>query len=183
VKILVVYGTTEGHTRKICMHIEKYIEAKGHVAVLHDSTSFPIALHVEPYDAVIVAASLHQNRYQASIVQFIEDNLEALMNRPTAFLSVSLSAVFDEGKEDAQKCVDMLLDQTGWAPTRTEHVAGALVYTQYDFFKRQIMKFIVKKGGGPTDASQDYEFTDWAALDAFVTSFVDSARALLSKAG
>ena len=180
-KILIVYGTTEGQTRKISMHMEKCIEENGHIAVLHDSTSFPIALNVAAYDAVIVAASLHQNRYQAPIVQFIEENLEVLTDRPTAFISVSLSAVFDDDREDAQKCLDMLLDQTGWAPTRTEHVAGALVYTQYDFFKRQIMKFIVKKGGGPTDASQDYEFTDWDALDAFVKAFVQTAGALTDK--
>jgi len=178
VKILIVYGTTEGHTRKICMHMEKRIEESGHIAVLHDSTSFPIALNVASYDAVIVAASLHQNRYQAPIVQFIEENLDALTDRPTAFIAVSLSVVLDEGRDDAQKCLDMMLDQTGWAPTRTEHVAGALVYTQYDFFKRQIMKYIVKKGGGPTDASQDYEFTDWEALDAFVESFLETAGAI-----
>ncbi len=46
-----------------------------------------------------------------------------------------------------------------------------------DFFKRQIMKFIIRKGGGPTDASQDYEFTDWDALAKFVDSFIDTVGA------
>ena len=173
-KILIVYGTTEGHTRKICRRIESRVEEDGHDATLHDSTSFPIALEVRAYDAVIVAASLHQNRYQPSIVQFIEENLEVLKDKPTAFVSVSLSVVLDEGGEDAQKCIDELISQTGWQPMQTEHVAGALVYTQYDFFKRQIMKYVVRKGGGPTDASHDYEFTDWEALDAFVDSFLAS---------
>ena len=57
----------------------------------------------------------------------------------------------------------------------SEHVASALVYVQYDFFKRQVMKLIVWKGGGPTDATQDYEFTDRRELDKFVDSFIASA--------
>ena len=176
-KILIVYGTTEGQTRKICMRIQKRIEEKGHEATLHDSTSFPIALHVNSYDAVIVAASLHQSKYQPSVVQFIEENLDSLTDRPTAFVSVSLSAVLDENEADAQACLDMLIDQTGWHPTTKEHVAGALLYTQYDFFKRQIMKFIMRKGGGPTEADHDYEFTDWNAVDIFADTFLESLAA------
>jgi menaquinone-dependent protoporphyrinogen oxidase len=38
------------------------------------------------------------------------------------------------------------------------------------------MKLIVRKGGGPTDASQDYEFTDWDALSRFVDSFIETAN-------
>ena len=164
------------------MQIERRVAENGHDATLHDSTSFPIALDVDAYDAVIVAASLHQSRYQSSIVQFIDENLEFLKNKPTAFVSVSLSAVLEEGHKDAQECVNQLIEQTGWHPTQTEHVAGALLYTQYDFFKRQIMKFIMKKGGGPTDSHHDHEFTDWDALDAFVDSFLKEGAARLGAA-
>ena len=29
------------------------------------------------------------------------------------------------------------------------------------------MRMIVRREGGPTDASRDYEYTDWDAVDAF----------------
>lgn len=174
-KVLIVYGTTEGQTRKISKRIVERIREVGHDAELDDSTSLPADLDVGAYDAVIVAASVHAYRYQSSLVHFVKEHREQLQAKPTAFLSVSLSSVLEEDQHEAQAYVDQFLTETSWRPTRTELVAGALVYTRYDFFKRQIMKLIVWKGGGPTDASQDYEFTDWDALSSFVDSFLEMA--------
>jgi len=69
--------------------------------------------------------------------------------------------------------VDQFQAETNWQPTETLLAAGALLYTEYDFFKRQLMKLIVWREGGPTDAGRDYEFTDWDALSKFVDSFVE----------
>jgi menaquinone-dependent protoporphyrinogen oxidase len=51
-------------------------------------------------------------------------------------------------------------------------VAGALVYTKYDYFKRLVMKLIADRRGGDTDTSKDHEYTDWAALYRFGEGFV-----------
>ena len=176
-KFLVVYGTTEGQTRKISERIAEQIRERGHDAELYDSTSLPANLDIEGHDAVIVAASVHQHRHQSSLVHFAKEHREQLQAKPTAFLSVSLACVFEEDRQEAQDYVDQFVTDTGWHPTQTEFVAGALVYTQYDFLKRQIMKLIVWRGGGPTDASQDYEFTDWDALSRFIDSFIETAEA------
>ncbi len=50
-------------------------------------------------------------------------------------------------------------------------VAGALLYTKYNFLVRFVMRRIAKKGGPETDTSRDYEYTNWAALDKFVDEF------------
>lgn len=173
--ILVVYGTTEGQTRKISEWVGTRIQKAGHAVALRDSTTLSADFDVVPYDAVVVAASVHQGQYQSSLIHFVKDHLERLHDRPTVFLSVSMASVLDEGKDDAQSYVDRFLSETGWRPTQTELVSGALLYTQYDFFKRQMMKLIVWKGGGPTDANQDYEFTDWGALARIVDSFLKEA--------
>jgi menaquinone-dependent protoporphyrinogen oxidase len=34
------------------------------------------------------------------------------------------------------------------------------------------LRRIAAKEGGPVDTSQDYEFTDWAALDEFTMDFL-----------
>jgi menaquinone-dependent protoporphyrinogen oxidase len=175
-RVLIVYGTTEGQTRKISERIGERIRELGHDAALQDSASLPADLDVGAYDAVIAAASVHQHRFQASLVHFVKERLEQLQAKPTAFVSVSLSTVLEGNQQEAQGYVDQFLAETGWHPTRTELVAGALVYTRYDFFKRQIMKLIVWRGGGPTDASQDFEFTDWDALSRFVDSFIVTAN-------
>jgi menaquinone-dependent protoporphyrinogen oxidase len=61
------------------------------------------------------------------------------------------------------------------------HAAGALKYTEYDFFRRWMLKRIAKKEGGPVDTSLDHEFTDWDALDAFVRTFVEQVPDVAGK--
>jgi menaquinone-dependent protoporphyrinogen oxidase len=94
--------------------------------------------------------------------------------RPSAFLSVSMSAVKkdEQHRADTQKCIDEFLEETGWKPTVTKAVAGALKYTKYDWLKRFVMVQIVKSEGGDIDTSKDHEYTDWADLKAFVSEFL-----------
>jgi menaquinone-dependent protoporphyrinogen oxidase len=46
-----------------------------------------------------------------------------------------------------------------------EQVAGALRYTQYDFFKKFTLRMIAKRAGGSTDTSHDTEYTDWKQVN------------------
>ena len=83
------------------------------------------------------------------------------------FFSVSLSAADDgaEARAATQRCIDEFCEQTGWTPTRSEPIAGALQYREYDVFTRQIMRLLMKHMGHPTDATHDYDYTDWEAVD------------------
>jgi menaquinone-dependent protoporphyrinogen oxidase len=93
---------------------------------------------------------------------------------PTAFVSVSL-AVLQHGDSkvmaDLDAIVTRFLEATAWQPGAIKHVAGALLYTRYNIFKRWIMKRIAAKAGGETDTSHDYDYTDWADLRAFTHDF------------
>ena len=169
----IIYGTTEGQTRKIVERMATCIREHGPDVDIVESTALPEDLDLGSSDAIIVAASVHQHRHQSSIVHFVKDNLEALKAKPSAFVSVSLAAAFEDERADAQEYVDKFLDETGWQPTETYLVEGALLYTQYDFFKRQMMKLIVWTGGGPTETNHDHEFTDWDALSKFVDGFLE----------
>jgi menaquinone-dependent protoporphyrinogen oxidase len=51
-------------------------------------------------------------------------------------------------------------------------VAGAVLYTQYPWLKKWMMKRIVGKAGGGTDTTRDYEYTDWNDLRRFANEFV-----------
>ena len=42
------------------------------------------------------------------------------------------------------------------------------------------MKRIVKKAGGDTDSSRDYEYTDWNELDQFTDRFSDRLAPTIS---
>ena len=172
--ILVVYGTIEGQTRKIASFMTDCLRDRSETVTFIDSTDLPKDLDVGSFDAVIAAGSVHNGRHQASLFQFVRDHREVLQAKPAAFVSVSLSMASDD-KEDrleAAACADGFLTATKWQPTVTHLVAGAIRYTQYDFFKSWMLKMIASTKGVSTDTSQDHEFTDWKDLEAFVDAFL-----------
>jgi menaquinone-dependent protoporphyrinogen oxidase len=57
--VLVVYGTTEGQTRKIAERTAAYIREGGHQAVLRDSAALASVSDLESFHAFVIAASVH----------------------------------------------------------------------------------------------------------------------------
>ena len=163
--VLIIYGTTEGQTRKIARRMGELMVARGHEVDVTDGTSTP-PMRVVEYDAVVVAASLHRQRHQAAVEAFVKENLDALQRLPTAFFSVSLSAASEKpaARRGAQRCADQFLAGTGWRPGMVRLVAGALKYSKYPFFVRQMMRYIAWRSGGDIDTSRDYEYTNWVEL-------------------
>ena len=176
--ILVVYGTTEGQSRKIAEFISNVIRAQGIDVETVDSAT-DAATKVQPvHAAAIVCGSLHQQHYQSSLLHFVRQNRAWLVGIPTAFASVSMTAVLNDAQSRAEleQVAKHFYGETGWTPRFTLHVAGALRYTQYDFFKRLVMKLIAKYYGGDTDTLHDHEYTDWDALTRFVHDFLAGAQ-------
>lgn len=171
-KVLVAYGTSEGQTRKIAERIGGHIYRLGHSAQLFDTATSPAELHVRAFDKVIIAGSVHNQLHQESIELFVTARLPELRRHPTLFLSVSLSAAFTEGEPDARKYVETFLAVTGWQPNQVLLVAGALRYSEYDYFKEQIVEHLVLKGRQVEGPKGDYEFTDWQSLSRTVDEIV-----------
>ena len=86
-------------------------------------------------------------------------------------------AVRCDHSDDAQTeaMIERFIVETGWYPTATKPVAGALTYTKYSFIMRLVMKRIARAARGSTDTRRDHVYTDWAALDRFVADFVSGA--------
>lgn len=171
-RVLILYATFEGQTRKISEQIATWLRAAEEECVLVDAGEDD-EFQVEGYDAAIIAGSLHEAKHQKWLTKAVRERARELSAIPTAFLSVSLTAVSKDEKHtaDANRCIAEFLQETGLKAAATKPVAGALKYTQYDWMKRAIMRMIVAKEGGDTDVSQDYEYTDWEDLRAFVNEF------------
>ncbi len=163
---LVVYASTHGHTAKIAAHLAEAMRRQS-LAVDDLDVSEAAGTDPERYDVVVVAASLHKVHHQAAIVAWVSEHRRALEQRPSVFLSVSLSAAddTDDARMAVQSAIDDFRDETGWTPGRCEPIAGSLQYREYDVFTRQLMRLLMKRMGRPTDASHDYDYTDWDALD------------------
>ncbi len=172
-RILVLYGSTHGHTAKIAEFVGETLRRLGHEAEVVCGAGLAAGFDPSAFDAAIVGGSLHLGRHQACVRDFVIAHRAWLDTVPTAFFSVSLTAVGTKPKEKAaaQACIARFLDVTGWRPGQTTVVAGALPYSRYGFLTRLAMRFQMARAGGPTDMSQDYEFTDWAAVERFVRDF------------
>ena len=183
--ILILYATTDGHTAKIAGALADTLRSHGaRVQVTDASQGHP---HPDDFDGVIVAAPVRGGRYQKSVQRWVRSHADALNAKPTAFVSVCLGVLQRSPKVDAalRAIVDSFLADTGWQPTITKPVAGALLYRQYNWFLRRVMKRIARKAGGDTDTSRDYEYTDWRDLRAFAAAFgrmVDGHPVVISPA-
>jgi len=164
-----------GADAKIAEWTATHIRERGHEAELLDSAALEADLDLETYDAFIVAASVHHEYHQEAITNFVIAHLEVLDTKPSAFISVSLSAVLEGAGAEAQKYVDSFVSVTGWRPRMTLLLGGALRFTEYDYFQEQIVKFIVMKRGDAPSTGRDREFTDWQALAGFVDGFLAAA--------
>jgi menaquinone-dependent protoporphyrinogen oxidase len=71
-----------------------------------------------------------------------------------------------------RRYVEAFSAETGWTPQAVCYAAGALRFSQYDFFKTLAARRVAKERGVAPDAKGDYEFTDWVALTRFVDEFV-----------
>jgi len=169
--ILIIYGTTEGQTRKIADRTAQQAFRCGHEVSLLDSAQLPPGLNFHLYQAFIIAASVHQQCHQETITNFVAAHHKLLNTKPSAFISVSLSAVLEHAKGDAERYVDTFVNATGWRPTRTLLLGGAFRATEYDYFQQQIVRLVTNPSGKANNELEG-EFTDWSALEAFVDEFL-----------
>lgn len=174
-RILLLYATTEGQTARIAERIARTLREKGHsVEVLPADTA-----QAQPaaYDGVMVGASIHYGHHPAYVRALVRRHRDVLAARPCAFFSVSLSAGGLRPKpEAAQRYMDKFMRKTGWQPQLTASFAGALKYSMYGPIKRRVMIVFMTLGGGETDTTRDYEYTDWDAVERFADAYAQRLK-------
>jgi len=172
--VLIVYGTTEGHTRELAHFIMRTLDAEGRRVAVEEAPRDPPYPDPSVYQAVFLAGSLHQARYQPNLVRFARARQPELAATPSAFISVSLSAAGLDPEDWAglDECLAQFEHETLWTPAAVHQAAGAIRYSQYDFFKRLALKHIAAKRGQPMVTSRDYDLTDYGALADFCRGFL-----------
>ena len=171
-KILIGYGTTEGQSARIADYLAEAVRSHGVEAyAMNLKGSKDVSL--EDYDAVIVGGSIHMGKHEEYVIDFVRKNRAGLERLPSAFFSVSLAAHGDT--ENARAYVENFEQQSGWRPTQVGLFSGALLYRQYGFLKRLMMKKIVgdKPGNLSTDTSRDHVYTDWDDVKRFAEAFLE----------
>lgn len=167
VNILVIYSTTDGHTRKICQRLKLVIEQHGHQVKLVFINETPDT-DLQLFDKIVIGASIRYGKHRPQVYEFIERNQALLETRPNAFFSVNIVARKPEkNRPETNPYVIKFLEKTSWKPGELAVFAGKIDYPKYSFWDRHIIRFIMWMTKGPTDPESVIEYTDWAEVEAF----------------
>jgi len=172
-EILIIYSTTDGHTRVICEYIQDLLTGYDNLVTMV-SVEESNRLDITRYDKLIIGASIRYGKHSKTVYQFINENLETLNNKPSAFFSVNLVAR-KPGKNlpDSNPYFRKFIKQIPWKPDRVAIFAGKLNYPIYSFVDKQIIRMIMWITKGPTDPSTVKEYTDWQQVESFADSIND----------
>lgn len=185
-RVLVIYASTDGQTRRVAQRIAEGLIALGHAVNVRPADAPSVPHDIDEHDAVIVGGGIRYGHYPRYLYGVVRDCARALAARPNAFFSVCLSGGGPGAKPQvADGYVDEFCVKTGWEPREVAIFGGALLYRRYNPFIRFMMRLIVGMAGGDTDTSRDYEYTDWDAVARFARSVSDrltSASPLLTAA-
>lgn len=170
---LVVYETSEGHTANIARFIAEINREKGHKVEIIDVKHIPFNFTLDKFDSFIFGASVHVNHLPGEIKSFIYNNRSLIKNHPSAFFAVSLTEATHgvEARAKVENYISSFLKELDWKPSLTASFAGAILYSQYGYFKRSLLKQISRANGLGTDPNRDYEYTNWKAVHRFADDF------------
>ena len=165
-KFLIIYSTTDGHTKMICERIKNFLIDGNLVELLSLEDTKKVDL--SNFEKIIIGASIRYGKHSKELYKFINLNKNILDQKKSAFFSVNVVARKPEkNTAETNPYINKFLKISKWRPNKIKVFAGKVDYPKYNFFDKYIIKFIMFITKGPTDTSQSYEFTDWSKVDDF----------------
>jgi menaquinone-dependent protoporphyrinogen oxidase len=163
---LIIYSSTDGHTKIICERITNFLNDGNLVKLLSLEEAKKIDL--SNFEKIIIGASIRYGKHSKELYKFINLNKNILDQKKSAFFSVNVVARKPEkNTAETNPYINKFLKMSKWKPNIIRVFAGKVDYPNYNFFDKYIIKFIMFITKGPTDTSQSYEFTEWSKVDDF----------------
>ena len=164
--ILIVYSSTDGHTKTICKRISNSLDKNNETKIvsLDDATK----LDLSTFNKIIIGASIRYGKHSKKLYKFITLNKKVLDQKQSIFFSVNVVArKLEKNTPETNPYIKKFLKISNWRPKKIGVFAGRVDYPNYGFFDKYVIKFIMFLTNGPTDTSKSYEFTDWSKVDQF----------------
>lgn len=172
-KLLLLYTTREHQTEKIMKRLQFQLGSlfECHLVQLHKNTKIKLS----DYQAVIIGTSIRYGYYSKLVKMFIDANYCELNQMISGFFGVNLVARKDhKNTPETNLYTKKFLSKIQWLPTIKAVFAGALYYPQYNWFDRNMIRFIMWLGKGDTDITKPViEYTDWNKVDQFAKQFAE----------
>jgi len=163
---LIVYSSTDGHTKTICERISNFLNNRREIKIM--SLDEAIKFDLSVFDKIIIGASIRYGKHSKKLYEFITLNKNVLDQKQSIFFSVNVVArKLEKNTPETNPYTIKFLKISNWKPKKIGVFAGRVDYPNYGFFDKYVIKFIMFLTNGPTDTSQSYEFTDWSKVDEF----------------
>ncbi|MBT8118966.1 MAG: menaquinone-dependent protoporphyrinogen IX dehydrogenase [Gammaproteobacteria bacterium] len=171
--IIIIYSTTDGHTREICSQLIKVIEQQGEQATMVEIDEVA-SIDLAAFDKIVIGASIRYGKHDKKVYRLIEKNQQLLESRANAFFSVNVVARKPEKRQpDTNPYLKKFLKEISWQPKNLAVFAGKIDYPMYSFWDRNIIRLIMWMTKGPTDPAATIDFTDWKQVDDFARFICD----------
>jgi len=175
----VFYATREGQSELVAQRVAGDLRSRAIEADVIDVKGIRGHVDWDAYDAAFVVASVHVGRHEREMIEFVKRSRRELEALNAAFVSLTLSqagaeldtntpAQREKAHAEALRMVADFAKDTGWRFEHSLTVAGALMYSKYNFLVKWVMKLIAHAEGFDGPTSSDYEFTNWSTVDRFV---------------
>ena len=166
-KILILYSTVDGHTKKICLKIKSIAERYEHqVKLVSIDDAFLKGL--DEFDKIVVGASIRYGKHSKKVFDFVARNEKLLEEKVSAFFSVNVVARKpDKNKAYNNPYVMKFLKRISWKPDEVAVFAGKIDYQKYSFLDRLVIRLIMYITKGPTNSKTVAEFTNWEQVEEF----------------
>ena len=165
-EILIIYSSTDGHTKNICERLAYFLRNSNSTKIISlvEASKFDLT----KFNQIIIGASIRYGKYSKNLYRFIGLNKDILEQKNSVFFSVNVVARKPEkSMPNTNPYVKKFLKISKWRPKKIGVFAGKVDYPNYGFFDKYTIKLIMFLTNGPTDTSQSYEFTDWSKVDNF----------------
>ncbi len=163
---LIIYSSTDGHTKTICKRISSFLNNRNEIKImsLDEATNCDLSV----FNRIIIGASIRYGKHSKNLYRFIRLNKNLLDQKQSIFFSVNVVArKLEKNTPETNPYIKKFLKISNWRPKKIGVFAGRVDYPNYSFFDKYIIKFIMFLTNGPTDTSQSYEFTDWSKVEEF----------------
>jgi menaquinone-dependent protoporphyrinogen oxidase len=168
-KILIIYSSVHGQTRKICECLQRQFTALGDEVAI---SSLALSPDLAEFDKIVLGASIRHGKHNPAVYDFLVQHRAILDTKVTGFFSVNLVARKPaKNTPETNPYLLAFIEKSQWQPNLLQVFAGSLHYQGYGAVDRNVIRFIMWLTKGPTDVQTNIEYTDWDKVDAFSRQF------------
>lgn len=166
--IFLLYASHDGHTLKIIKRMVSVLtQLEQEVSVYNVAERAPPAFMLEGAAMAMVISPVRFGHHLPAIDLFIKKHKHLFDMNKLGLVSINLTARKPEKNDpDTNPYFRKWLKRHKIEPMLQAVFGGMLDYPSYRWWEKQVIRFIMKITGGPTDPSTVIDYTNWPQVEA-----------------